>query len=130
MSRVILIAWDGADWRILDPLLERGDLVEAARVLEQVEQCVAGGRDPFCGPHRTARVDRQRLVGVRNLEPRLDLVGDGPERAGGRVPQPHRVVRTSGGKAAAVGAGPRSSAACAPRLNVSALTHMAVHVNV
>jgi predicted AlkP superfamily phosphohydrolase/phosphomutase len=24
MSRVILIAWDGADWRILDPLLEQG----------------------------------------------------------------------------------------------------------
>ena len=26
MSRVLLIGWDGADWRILDPLLERGDL--------------------------------------------------------------------------------------------------------
>src|ERR1051325_7454829 len=26
MSRVILIAWDGADWRILDPLLEQGAL--------------------------------------------------------------------------------------------------------
>jgi hypothetical protein len=26
MSRVILIAWDGADWRILDLLLEQGAL--------------------------------------------------------------------------------------------------------
>jgi len=26
MPRVLLIGWDGADWRILDPLLERGDL--------------------------------------------------------------------------------------------------------
>ena len=26
MSRVILIAWDGADWRILDPQLEQGAL--------------------------------------------------------------------------------------------------------
>src|SRR4026209_1580533 len=26
MPRVLLIGWDGADWRILDPLLEPGDL--------------------------------------------------------------------------------------------------------
>ena len=26
MPRVLLIGWDGADWRILDPLLERGAL--------------------------------------------------------------------------------------------------------
>jgi predicted AlkP superfamily phosphohydrolase/phosphomutase len=26
MARVLLIGWDGADWRILEPLLERGDL--------------------------------------------------------------------------------------------------------
>jgi len=26
MSRVLLIGWDGADWRILDPMLDRGDL--------------------------------------------------------------------------------------------------------
>src|SRR6266550_3408710 len=26
MSRVLLIGWDGADWRILDPLLEQGAL--------------------------------------------------------------------------------------------------------
>src|SRR5207245_10776734 len=26
MSRVLVIGWDGADWRILDPLLERGVL--------------------------------------------------------------------------------------------------------
>ncbi len=26
MPRVLLIGWDGADWRILDPMLERGDL--------------------------------------------------------------------------------------------------------
>src|SRR2546428_10985559 len=26
MSRVMLIGWDGADWRILDPLLEQGAL--------------------------------------------------------------------------------------------------------
>jgi predicted AlkP superfamily phosphohydrolase/phosphomutase len=35
MSRVILIAWDGADWRILDPLLEQGALPNLQALLEK-----------------------------------------------------------------------------------------------
>ena len=35
MSRVILIAWDGADWRILDPLLERGDLPNLQALIDR-----------------------------------------------------------------------------------------------
>ena len=35
MSRVILIAWDGADWRILDSLLERGDLPNLQALLDK-----------------------------------------------------------------------------------------------
>ena len=34
MSRVILIAWDGADWRILDPLLEAGALPNLQALLD------------------------------------------------------------------------------------------------
>ena len=30
MSRVLVIGWDGADWRILDPLIERGALPNLA----------------------------------------------------------------------------------------------------
>ena len=35
MSRVILIAWDGADWRILDPLLEQGVLPNLQALLDR-----------------------------------------------------------------------------------------------
>jgi predicted AlkP superfamily phosphohydrolase/phosphomutase len=40
MSRVILIAWDGADWRILDPLLERGDLPNLQALIERGQKSV------------------------------------------------------------------------------------------
>jgi predicted AlkP superfamily phosphohydrolase/phosphomutase len=35
MSRVILIAWDGADWRILDPLLEAGALPNLQALIDR-----------------------------------------------------------------------------------------------
>jgi predicted AlkP superfamily phosphohydrolase/phosphomutase len=35
MSRVILIAWDGADWRILDPLLEQGALPNLQALIDR-----------------------------------------------------------------------------------------------
>jgi predicted AlkP superfamily phosphohydrolase/phosphomutase len=35
MPRVLLIAWDGADWRILDPLLESGALPNLAGLIER-----------------------------------------------------------------------------------------------
>src|SRR3989442_1397776 len=34
-SRVLLIGWDGADWRILDPLLERGVLPNLAALIDR-----------------------------------------------------------------------------------------------
>jgi predicted AlkP superfamily phosphohydrolase/phosphomutase len=35
MPKVLLIGWDGADWRILDPLLERGDLPNLAALISR-----------------------------------------------------------------------------------------------
>jgi predicted AlkP superfamily phosphohydrolase/phosphomutase len=35
MSRVLVIGWDGADWRILDPMLERGELPNLAALIER-----------------------------------------------------------------------------------------------
>ena len=35
MNRVLVIGWDGADWRILDPLLERGILPNLAELIER-----------------------------------------------------------------------------------------------
>ena len=40
MSRVILIAWDGADWRILDPLLEAGDLPNLQALIDRGQRAV------------------------------------------------------------------------------------------
>ena len=35
MSRVLLIGWDGADWRILDPMLEAGLLPNLASLVRR-----------------------------------------------------------------------------------------------
>jgi predicted AlkP superfamily phosphohydrolase/phosphomutase len=35
MSRVLVIGWDGADWRILDPMLEQGALPNIAALIER-----------------------------------------------------------------------------------------------
>ena len=40
MSRVILIAWDGADWRILDPLLEQGALPNLQALIDRGQRDV------------------------------------------------------------------------------------------
>ena len=40
MPRVLLIGWDGADWRILDPLLERGDLPNLAGLIARGQKDV------------------------------------------------------------------------------------------
>jgi predicted AlkP superfamily phosphohydrolase/phosphomutase len=40
MARVILIAWDGADWRILDPLLEQGALPNLQALIDRGQRDV------------------------------------------------------------------------------------------
>ena len=40
MPRVLLIGWDGADWRILDPLLERGDLPNLQVLIDRGHRAV------------------------------------------------------------------------------------------
>jgi predicted AlkP superfamily phosphohydrolase/phosphomutase len=40
MSRVLLIGWDGADWRILDPMLEAGALPNLAGLIERGSRAV------------------------------------------------------------------------------------------
>ena len=40
MSRVLLIAWDGADWRILDPLLEQGALPNLQALIDRGQKDV------------------------------------------------------------------------------------------
>jgi predicted AlkP superfamily phosphohydrolase/phosphomutase len=40
MSRVITIAWDGADWRILDPMLEAGELPNLQTLIDRGQRSV------------------------------------------------------------------------------------------
>jgi predicted AlkP superfamily phosphohydrolase/phosphomutase len=40
MPRILLIGWDGADWRILDPLLERGALPNLSTLIERGTRAV------------------------------------------------------------------------------------------
>ncbi|MEA2581592.1 MAG: hypothetical protein QOE83_2484 [Actinomycetota bacterium] len=46
MSRVILIAWDGADWRILDPLLEAGALPNLKALIDRGQKSVLNSTIP------------------------------------------------------------------------------------
>ena len=40
MPRVLLIGWDGADWRILEPLLERGALPNLQALIDRGQKGV------------------------------------------------------------------------------------------
>jgi len=40
MPRVLRIGWDGADWRMLDPLLERGDLPNLQALIDRGQKAV------------------------------------------------------------------------------------------
>ena len=40
MPRVLLIGWDGADWRILDPFLRRGDLPNLQALIDRGQKDV------------------------------------------------------------------------------------------
>src|SRR6266508_4346586 len=40
MPRVLLIGWDGADWRILDPLLERRELPNLQGLIAQGQRAI------------------------------------------------------------------------------------------
>lgn len=44
--RILLVGWDGADWRILDPLLERGDLPHLGSVVERGGRAVLRSTRP------------------------------------------------------------------------------------
>ncbi len=35
MSRFLLVGWDAADWKVIDPLLKRGEMPNLARLLAE-----------------------------------------------------------------------------------------------
>jgi predicted AlkP superfamily phosphohydrolase/phosphomutase len=35
MSRLLLVGWDAADWKLIDPLLAKGEMPHLARLLQQ-----------------------------------------------------------------------------------------------
>ena len=35
MSRLLLVGWDAADWKVIDPLLAKGEMPHLARLLQQ-----------------------------------------------------------------------------------------------
>jgi phosphoribosylglycinamide formyltransferase-1 len=69
MSRVILIAWDGADWRILDPLLEQGALPNLQALIDAQLTGTLGGRIGVVISNKAnaAGLDRARAAGIDTL---------------------------------------------------------------
>ena len=81
MSRVLIIGWDGADWRILDPLLERGALPNLRALIDR------GGRGRPALDHPHPLVDRLAVL---------------PHRRGPGRPRRLRHPRDAPGREAAV----------------------------
>src|SRR2546423_8695689 len=88
MPRVLLIGWDGADWRILDPLLEAGALPNLQALIDRGAKGVLKSTIPT---HSWAAWP-SFLTGVNPADPGVyDLPGSGP-RARKHVPGTDRPI--------------------------------------
>ncbi len=74
--RVLLIGWDAADWKVIDPLIERGEMPHLARFLEEGVMGDLMTLQPVLSPMlwnsigTGKRADKHGILGFTEVDPR------------------------------------------------------------
>ncbi len=80
MSKVLLIGWDAADWKIIDPLIERGEMPVLARFIEEGVMGDISTLQPILSPMlwnsiaTGKRADKHGILGFAEVSPRTGMV--------------------------------------------------------
>jgi predicted AlkP superfamily phosphohydrolase/phosphomutase/tetratricopeptide (TPR) repeat protein len=75
MPRLLLVGWDGADWKVINPLMDAGQMPHLARLVEQGAMADAATLQPALSPMLWTsiatgkRADQHGIIGFTEVDP-------------------------------------------------------------